>query len=730
MAGQRPGVARNGEGDLSPGQNGREEEQDRMASTLSVSLSDPSLYINRELSWIRFNRHVLDEAFDPKNPLLERVRFLSISANNLDEFFMIRMAGLFRQVAGGVGTLPADGMTPQQQVDAVIRELDPFIATQGSCWRNWLIPALRKEGISILSVPDLSPAEKDAVRESFHREVFPLLTPLAFDHSHPFPFISNLSLNLAVIIRDPETNEEFFTRVKVPTPLIPRLVPLAGRESNGTAVSGRNRLVFLEDLISANLDMLFPGMEVVASYPFRVTRDADLEIVEDEASDLLTVVEESIGMRRTGTPVRVEVTAGMPTRIAHMIGQKLGIPSARFFHVEVPVGMADLSSLCTLDRPDLRFPPFTPSIPRVLEDPPAVFTAIRNGDILLFHPYDSFLPVTQFVEMAARDPQVLAIKMTLYRVGPDSPVVAALMEAREHGKAVAALIELKARFDEENNIGWARALERAGVHVVFGLSGLKVHAKICMVVRREKEGMVRYVHMGTGNYNPVTGRVYSDIGLFTSDPSVGEDVADLFNVLTGHARVSKYRRLLVAPLDIRSGLIARIERETVLHQKSGGGLIILKVNALVDPVLIRALYQASRAGVRIHLQVRGICCLRPGVPGVSETITVTTLVGRFLEHARIAYFRNGGDEEVFAGSADLMPRNLDRRVEVLFPILDPGIRRSIIDIILPVHLKDTVNARRLLADEEYEDVKPEDGAEPFDAHQWCIDNRGIWHRDR
>jgi polyphosphate kinase len=689
-------------------------------------VENPALFINRELSWIEFNRHVLEEATDPSHPLLERVKFLAIFANNLDEFFMIRVSGLQRQVEKGVRELPPDGMTPSRQLESIRETLAPLLEQQSGLWERDLVPALSDAGIRVVPYGDLDPADRESLRDYFIREIFPVLTPLAFDKSHPFPFISNLSLNLAAVVRDRETGEEHFARVKVPTSLFPRVmkVPRPGEQA------GRETRVFLEDLISANLDLLFPGLEVAATYPFRVTRDADLEIEEDEASDLLTAVEESVELRRVGSPVRVEVTPGMPVSICAMMGKMLGIPQSLFCRQRAPLGMADLMALLSIDRPDLKDLPFTPSVPAPVEQDERIFSGLRGKDLLLFHPYESFSPVITFLRQAAKDKDVLAIKITLYRVGPNSPVVDALLKARENGKAVAALIELKARFDEENNIGWARALERAGVHVVYGLVGLKVHAKVCMVVRREKQGIVRYMHLGTGNYNASSARVYTDLGLFSTDPVIGADVADLFNSLTGCARIKKYRKLLVAPLTIRSEIISRIDREILRHQSSGGGCLIFKMNALSDRECIMALYRASCAGVRVILQVRGVCCLRPGIPGISENITVTTLVGRFLEHARIYYFRNGGEEEVFLGSADLMPRNLDRRVEVLFPVDDPCIRRTIADTLIPVHLRDNVNARRLLPDGSYERVNRGPGEPECNVQEWCVRHRGAWQDDR
>ena len=641
------------------------------------SVENPAFYINRELSWIRFNHHVLDEARDETHPVLERVKFLSIFANNLDEFFMVRVSGLQRQLAQGVLKSPPDGMTPGQQLEAIRQMLLPELDAQSDTWHKEILPALAANGIFVHMYADLTQPQKEAVNRFFVEEIFPVLTPLAFDSAHPFPFISNLSLNLAIIVRD-LNKKDFFARVKVPTNLFSRLVrvPVPAGSPNGDT-SGIH-FVYLEEIIAANLDMLFCGMDVVASFPFRITRDADLEIEVDEASDLLTTVEEIMEQRAHGKPVRIEVDRSMHDGICSMLEKKLGITPGMLYRVGHPVGMADLMELLSLDRPDLKDIPFLPSVPSDLAEGKDIFSAIRHHNILLYHPYDSFSPVVTFIRQAAHDPDVLAIKITLYRVGSNSPVVNALMEARENGKAVAALIELKARFDEENNIGWARALEHQGVHVVYGVVGLKVHAKLCMVVRREKDGIRRYMHLGTGNYNATTSRVYTDFGLFTCDRETGEDVANLFNFLTGYARIEQYQKLLVAPVTLRQGIIDRIDREISRHRSHGDGHLIFKMNALVDPACIAALYRASQAGVNVELQVRGICCLRPGIQGISENITVSAIVGRFLEHARIYYFHNGGDEEVFLGSADLMPRNLDRRVEVLFPVEDPALRKAII----------------------------------------------------
>jgi polyphosphate kinase len=684
---------------------------------------NPSLYINRELSWIRFNRHVLDEARDESHPLLERVKFLAIFANNLDEYFMIRVSGLQRQLAKGVLKSPPDGMTPTQQLDAIRQMLVPELEAQYDTWHREILPKLDAAGIHIHMYADLTEAQRAAMHTFFVNEVFPVLTPLAFDSSHPFPFISNLSLNLAIIIRDP-SKKEYFARVKVPTNLFSRLVRIPGTDAGGRSTDKEVHLIYLEEIIAAHLDMLFPGLDVVSAFPFRITRDADLEIEVDEASDLLTTVEEIMEQRARGKPVRIEMECVSHENICHMLEKKLGVPADMIYRVGHPVGMADLMQLMSLDRPDLKDVPFPPSIPEELGEGKDIFAAVREHDLLLYHPYDSFTPVVNLIRQAAHDPDVLAIKITLYRVGSNSPIVNALMEARENGKAVAALIELKARFDEENNIGWARALEHEGVHVVYGVVGLKVHAKLCMVVRREKDGIRRYVHLGTGNYNATTSRIYTDFGFLTADRTIGEDVANLFNFLTGYARIDKYQKLLVAPVTLRTGIIERIDREIACHRKNGDGHLIFKMNALVDPLCIAALYRASRAGVQVELQVRGICCLRPGVPGVSENITVSAIVGRFLEHARIYYFHNSGNDEVFLGSADLMPRNLDRRVEVLFPVENPVIRDAIRSKILPAQLHDTVKLRYMQPDATYRRCTRAPGSEPMNVQTWMVDHRG------
>ena len=693
-----------------------------------IDLENSTLYINREISWIRFNRHVLNEARDESHPLLERVKFLAIFANNLDEYFMVRVSGLQRQLTKGVLKYPPDGMTPSQQLEAIRQMLLPDLSILYDTWHKDILPKLAAEGIFIHMYADLTDLQKELMHKYFIDEIFPVLTPLVFDSTHPFPFISNRSLNLAIIVRN-QNNKDFFARIKVPTNLFSRLITIPPKSSGESGNDAVVHFIYLEDLISANLDKLFPGMEVVASSPFRITRDADIDIEVDDASDLLTTVEEVMEQRARGKPVRIELECSMHDGICQMLEKKLGVTPNMLYRIGHPIGMADLMQLLSLDRPDLKDIPFQPSLPSELAEGTDIFSAIRHHDILLYHPYDSFSPVVNFLRQAAYDPDVLAIKITLYRVGSKSPIVNALLEARENGKDVAALIELKARFDEENNIGWARALENEGVHVVYGVVGLKVHAKLCMVVRREKGGIRRYLHLGTGNYNATTSRIYTDFGLLTCDKEKGEDVANIFNLLTGYARITNYQKLLVAPVTLRNGIIDRIDREITHHQERGDGHIIFKMNALIDPLCITALYRASQAGVKVDLQVRGICCLRPGITDVSENITVTSIVGRFLEHARIYYFHNGGNEEVLLGSADLMPRNLDRRVEILFPIENLQNRKAIISTILPVQLRDTIKCRLLKSDGSYEHRTPSEDMPALNVQSWLVDHRGTWYND-
>jgi polyphosphate kinase len=674
-----------------------------------IDLTDPKLYINRELSLLEFQRRVLEEAQDDSNPLLERVKFLAIVGSNLDEFFMIRVAGLKKQVDAGVVDLPADGLTPAEQI-AAIRKVCLQLMTQAhECLRKDLLPRLNESGIHIMNYSDLTARQKETVNAYFHEVVFPVLTPLAFDPGHPFPHISNLSLNLAVLSRN---KSEHFARIKVPGTL-PRLVPIK-RSSGSTRRDGtvphHHYFVWLEQLIAANLDTLFPGMQVVESHPFRVTRDADVLIQEMEADDLLESIEEGVRKRRFGSVVRVTVNKEMPEHIREILIENLEMDRLDIYDLEGPLGISNLMSLYQVDRYDLKDASYLAGTPAPLKSKDFdgnIFSAIRRGDFLVHHPYDSFTPVVDFMRAAARDPDVLAIKQTLYRVGRNSPVVNALLEASENRKQVAVLVELKARFDEESNIGWAKALEREGVHVIYGLLGLKTHSKIALVVRREGEHIRRYIHLATGNYNAVTAQIYEDIGMFTCDEEIGADATDLFNYLTGYSAKKDFRKLIVAPINLRSRITQMIEREIHHQTKGGQGHLIFKVNHLVDKNIIQTLYRASQAGVKIDLFVRGMCALRPGVEGVSENIRVLSVVGRFLEHSRVYYFENGGKAEIYLGSADLMPRNLNGRVEVLFPVQEPKLVRYLREGVLDEYLSDNVKARHMGSDGSY--TKPARG---------------------
>jgi polyphosphate kinase len=543
------------------------------------------------------------------------------------------------------------------------------------------------------------------------------------DFNQPFPFISNLSINLAVSVRHPQRGDRH-ARVKVPLDLFPRFVPIPGSAPGKT-----QDFVLLEDLVADNLDLMFPGMKVRDVHMFRITRDADIEITTDEAEDLLTAIEESVETRRVGSPIRLEVDDDMPDKLVDLFATKLGLHPLMVFRSHAPLSLVGFWDLLSLNRPDLKDPPFLPHVPADLVPEKSLMAAVEHRDRLFYHPYDSFVPMVTFLKQAANDPQVLAIKITLYRIDKHSPIIDALMEARENGKAVAAVVELKARFDEENNIVWARALENAGVHVVYGLMDLKVHAKLLLVVRKKGDSIVRYSHMSSGNYNAQTSRIYGDIGYLTADPDIGADVADLFNYLTGYSHKDSYRKLLVAPVALKREMIARIDREAQRQREHGDGYLAFKLNGLLDPDVIQALYRASQDGVRVDLNVRGLCALRPGVKGLSENIRVNSIVGRFLEHARIYYFRNGGEEEVFLGSADMMPRNLKRRVEVLFPVLDEDYRRRLVDEILPIHLKDNVKSRDMLPGGTYVKRKAAKGEEKVDSQAWLIQNRGSWHRE-
>jgi polyphosphate kinase len=689
-------------------------EHTTVAASSSSNLEQPDLYINRELSWIEFNRRVFEQAKDSRHPLLERVKFISIFETNLDEFIMIRVAGLKDQVASRTTPLSPDGRTAEQQLIAVRQRLAPLVQEVRRYWREELLPLLAEQHIYILDYEQLDEPQRQAMHDYFENEIFPVLTPLAVDPHHPFPHISNRSLNLAVVLAD-ATHGELFARVKVP-PALPRLVPVPVTSDEAQVAA----FVWLEQVIAAHLSALFPGFDVWESYPFRVLRDADIELQEDDASDLLEYIEQEVRERRFGAVVDLAVNPSMPQRIRRLLLDNLEISQQDLSVIDGPLGMGDVMELHSLMRPNLKDPPFAPRLPAFLRKGNDLFAIIRKHDLLMHHPYDSFNSVVDFIRAAAQDPQVLAIKQTLYRVGANSPVVNTLLEAVENGKQVAVMVELKARFDEENNIVWAKELEKAGVHVVYGLIGLKTHAKIALVVRREEHGLRRYVHLSTGNYNATTAKIYEDLGLFTCQPEIGADASALFNSLTGYSRQNIYRKLLVAPVGLRRGIVERIEREIHCQQEHGNGHLIFKMNALTDPEIVRLLYRASQAGVSIDLIVRGMCSLRPGLPGISDTIRVRSLVGRFLEHSRVYYFGNNGNEEMYLGSADMMQRNLSGRVEVLFPIESSNMRKAILERLIEPELADTVNALALQPDGTYTRIYPQPDVVPLDSQAWFI----------
>jgi polyphosphate kinase len=690
------------------------------------NLDHPELYISRELSLLEFQRRVLEEAEDPTNPLLERVKFLSIFSSNLDEFFMVRVAGLLQQVVSGSLEVGIDGRSASSELQLIHELVSQLAAESHKHWHGELRPALERAGIRIMECADLSKEQRTAVDTFFLRNIFPVLTPLAFDGSRPFPHISNRSVNLAALVRD-KKGEEHFARVKVPDTL-PQLVRVQAEPNEGQlAGDGSHELVFvwLEDVMAANLRLLFPGLKIVETHPFRVNRDAEVAIKELESDDLLETIEEAVRQRRFMNAVRLQVSSDMPQKVVDILTSNMGVNPQQVYRIELPIGFGRLAELYSLDRPDLKDKPFVPFTPPIFgkdcqED---MFALIRREDILLHHPYESFQPVVEFLRQAARDPQVRAIKMTLYRVGRKSPIVAALLEALENGKEVAVLVELKARFDEESNIEWTHRLEDAGAHVVYGVPGLKVHSKIALVVRKEGDAIRRYVHLATGNYNATTARLYTDLGFLTCDEEIADDATYFFNALTGYSGRQDYKKLLVAPVTLRERLEELIRREIKLHESGGQGHLIFKMNALEDPRMIQLLYLASQAGVRIDLLVRGFCCLRPGVPGVSENIRVTSIVWRFLEHSRIYYFRNGGAEEVYLGSADLMRRNLSHRVEIAFPVANPSLF-SRLKQTLQTYLADEAKARCLKSDSSYVRSSKRTDPDAMNAQAWLLSHHG------
>jgi len=677
----------------------------------------PRLF-NREVSWLEFDRRVLEEAMDENLAVLERLKFLSIFSSNLDEFFMIRVSGIKEQVEEGVGELSPDGLTPAEQLKQLRGRLRPMLRKQADYLADVVFPELEKAGVTVEAYKFLNAKEKKKLDKYFRDNIFPILTPQSVDSSHPFPYISNLSLNLGLFIEPNRTitqknlkhlfRQKRFARIKLP-PTVPRLIPI---------VDGK-RFALLEEVIAANAHHLFPNMKVSEGFLFRVTRDADIEIREDEAGDLMRTLETELQRRRFRFPVRLEVAATMPDKMLKLLETGIGLSDDDIYRIDGFVDISDLMQLYSLDQPALKDKPIPLVHPAALLEKKNIFETLKKQDVLLHHPYTAFSAVTDFIAQAAEDPRVQAIKICLYRTGKDSPIVRSLIRASQTGKQVTALVELKARFDEENNIEWARRLENEGVHVVYGISSLKTHSKVLLVIRREGDRLARYVHIATGNYNPSTARQYTDIGLLTADEAIGDDATSLFNFLTGYSQQTEYERLMVAPVNLRERLIELVRRESENAAAGKPAKIIVKTNSLTDTDLIEELYAASAAGVEIELIIRGVCALRPGVAGLSDKIRVRSVVGRFLEHSRIFYFANGEDgEEIYIGSADWMQRNLDRRVEVVVPILDPEIRDYLRDEVLGSYLKDTVNARMLKSDGTYQKVA--NGSTPFDAQLYFV----------
>ena len=685
----------------------------------ALDFSHPKYFINRELSWLEFNARVLEEAQDPTNPLLERLKFLAIFASNLDEFFMIRVANLRDLETAGIVNAPADGLTPGEQLDAIAERAHELVDAHTACMMQQVRPELARNGIRLHRVAELTGTERERLREMYEAEIFPVLTPMTVDPSHPFPHLPNLSLNLLVVFEtDSDGEGQAFALVEIPA-VLGSLIAI--RENR----SGHD-FVLMSDIIRAHVGDLFPGLTVSGTSLFRVTRNADLSLEEQEVENLLQDLERELRSRTFRPPVRVEIEADMPEEMLAVIKHGLELGEREVFRID---GLLHAPRLWPLAKVDgyrhLKDPPFNPRLNPRLASTGSIFSILREGDLMLYHPFESFSTVVELLQHAAHDPKVLAIKMTLYRTSGDSVIIQALKDAAENGKQVTALVELKARFDEKNNIVWARELERAGCHVVYGIVGLKTHCKAALVVRRERGGVRRYVHLGTGNYNSATARLYTDLGLLTCDDAIGEDVSQLFNILTGYSGQTireimagvrekpRFQKLYASPFDLRDRVVELIDQEAALHSDDDPGLIQAKINSLVDPSVIEALYRASTAGVRVELNVRGICCLRPGIPGVSENIRVTSIVDRFLEHPRIFYFRHRGEDLCYASSADWMPRNLYRRIETLFPIEDPRLKRRMIDELLAIPLADTVKSRQLNADGRYSRVLPEDGEAPL-----------------
>jgi polyphosphate kinase len=697
------------------------------ASNPKKGLNDPSYFINRELSWIRFNVRVLEEARDLWHPLLERVKFIAICGSNLDEFFMTRIPRLLKKINKGSDEKSMDGMTSMDQIEATRKEIMSLIENHANCWRDELVPALAKEDIHIRKFNDLPNERKEALREHFQKTILP--TMKIPEEGLYGSSIENLRVNLFVL-KDPPTKDSWYV-IDVPTEKFGRLIRIPKRGYTSKASkemeSTEYEFVFLEDLVANSLDLVFPDEKALTAYPFRLTRNGEIDIIMDESSDFLNIVKKSLQKRKAGFPSRLEFDKKTPPFVREAVATALGLPKYLIYEFDGPLGLVDLWQLLEINRPDLKDTTFLPSISPLLTTEKNIFAAIAKRDYVLYHPYDGFEIIIRLLKEAAMDRNVLEICITMYRMEPNSPVVDALIEAARKGKKVTAIIELKAKFDEEKNILLAWRIREAGVNAVYNFPRFKVHAKLCLIVRKEGRGIARYSHIGSGNYNAVTAKIYGDIGYLTARPEIGMELEELFNVLINGLEEREFKHLLVAPKTLKREILKRIDREIAIHYKTGKGYLAFKLNNLEEKDVIQALYKASMAGIKIDLNVRGLCCLRPGIEGVSENISVISIVGRFLEHARIYYFHDGKESEVLIGSSDLMFRNLNERIEVLFSVPDPQIRRNILQNMLKIHLRDSVKARRLLPDGTYQRVTPKEGEEVINSQSWLIQNRGIWH---
>ena len=688
-----------------------------------ILLDNPAFFLNRELSWIRFNVRVLEEAQDPTHPLLERVKFLAIAGSNLDEFFMTRISRLLKKVSKGSIDKSMDGMTAFEQIEATRREILPLIEKHAKCWKEELLPALAKQHIYIKKDSDLTKNQKERLRQYFKDIILPTFKTHKQDIAHAF--IENLHMNLLVVTKN-KMGQEVNYIVNVPTEQFGRFIEIPGNGLNYQEGKVPTELLYLEELVASNLDLLYPNEEVIDAFPFRLTRNGEIDIVVDESSDFLLSVKKSVQNRKEGFASRLEFDQKMPKPLRELLSNLAGLPSYLLYDFAGPLGLVDLWQLLEIDRPELKDKGFNPCTLPLLTPKKNIFKTIAKRDFVLYHPYDSFEVIIHLLREAAQDPKVLGIYITLYRMDSKSPVIDALIEAAKRGKKITAIIELKAKFDEENNINLTWKLKEAGVNVVYNFPNFKVHAKLCLIVRKEKGGIIRYSHIGSGNYNSVTARIYADIGYLTAKDGIGKELLELFKVLSEGLQEEEFKHLLVAPKTLKKEILRRIEREISVHRKNGNGYLAFKLNNLEEKEVIQALYSASIAGVKIDLNVRGICCLRPGIKGLSDNISVVSIVGRFLEHARIYYFQNAGEDEILIGSSDLMFRNLNERIEVVYAVPDPKIRREIFDNILKIHLQDDVKSRRLLADGTYERVKPKEDQKIINSQSWLIEHRGIW----